>query len=118
MNLDAILDEIEELDYDAAMEYCGDDEEFFIEMLGDYANSGAYEKLKEYYESRDWEQYKITVHALKGTSRMMGFKELGDKCEKLQFAAADKDEAFLSANHDVMMNDLANYISIINREMN
>lgn len=117
MGLETLKREIAELDYDGAVAYCGYDEDFYAEMLVEYATNGRYEKLSELYEKRDWGLYKIEVHALKGNSRMMGFPQLGDMCEELQQAAQNEDEAILLTKHNVMMENYARYIEIIRREL-
>jgi HPt (histidine-containing phosphotransfer) domain-containing protein len=42
-----------------------DNEEFYREMLKEYLSSGKAEAMKQYFEAQDWENYRITVHALK-----------------------------------------------------
>lgn len=118
MGLDTILDEILELDYDAAMTYFGDDEDFYEEMLKDYAKSDRLDKLENFFAEKNWEQYKVAVHSQKGVSRTLGLLELGDKCEELQHAAEAKDEALIAAKHPIMIADLKKYCDIINQAYN
>lgn len=117
MGLQVVIDEIKELDYDQAMQFCGDDDEFYEEILVDYATNGRLEKLQTVFEAKDWENYRIEVHSLKGTSRMVGLAELGDKCELLQHAAEEKNEAVIMEKHDEMMKDFSKYVEIIKREL-
>lgn len=117
MGLQVVIDEIKELDYDQAMQFCGDDDEFYEEILVDYATNERLEKLQTAFEAKDWENYKIEVHSLKGTSRMVGLAELGDKCELLQHAAEEKNEAVIMEKHDEMMKDFSKYVEIIKREL-
>lgn len=117
MNLENIKNMVEELDYELGLEYCGGDEEFYAEMLEEYASNGRFEKLQELYDIMDVENYKIEVHALKSTSRMIGLTDLGDLCEELQKASEVNDTEFILANHGDMMNAYSNYIEIIRSEM-
>ncbi len=86
-----------------ALAFCMGSEEFLTEMLNDYATNGRGDKLVELYAAEDWPNYKIEVHALKSTSRTVGFNDLGSLCEKLEFAARDNDIDYVKANHDEAM---------------
>ena len=76
-------------------------------MLREYADSGRKGELEKAYGERNWEHYEEQVHALKGTSRTLGLTEIGNLSEKLQYAAAGKEEAFLMENHKMLMQKLA-----------
>ncbi|MCQ2506222.1 MAG: Hpt domain-containing protein [Lachnospiraceae bacterium] len=117
MALSELKNVISEFDYESGMAYCGEDEEFFLEMLSDYVDSGRDELLPKLYEAKDWVNYEIEVHALKSTSRMMGFPLLGDKCEVLQNAAAAKDEATLNAKHGEMMSSYEKILMAVRNEI-
>jgi len=117
MKIIKLKEMISEFDYESGMAYCGEDEEFFSEMLSDYANSDRPEKLTKFYNEKDWKNYAIEVHTLKGNSRMMGLPQLGAKCEELQNAAKAMDEEILLSKHDIMMKDYLEYIKCIKEIM-
>ena len=58
--------------------------------------SGAAE-IEALYNSSDWENYTIKVHALKSTSRLVGETELADLAEKLEKAGDEGDLDFIHA---------------------
>ncbi|MBQ7558450.1 MAG: response regulator [Lachnospiraceae bacterium] len=67
----------------------------YDEIAGEYYRSGE-EKLKsieEAYDTGDWDNYTIRVHALKSSSRQIGAMELGNMAEALEKAgnAGDMD---------------------------
>ncbi len=95
------------LEIEKGLLYCADSEEFYLEMLREYADSGRKGELEKAYGERNWEHYEEQVHALKGTSRTLGLTEIGNLSEKLQYAAAGKEEAFLMENHKMLMQKLA-----------
>ena len=94
------------LEIEKGLLYCADSEEFYLEMLREYADSGRKGELEKAYGERNWEHYEEQVHALKGTSRTLGLTEIGNLSEKLQYAAAGKEEAFLMENHKILMQKL------------
>ncbi len=117
LSLENISAKISEFDVQTGLECCGGEEEFFIEMLGDYTNGGKDQSLAKFFEEEDWGNYEIDVHSLKSTSRMMGLPELGDMCEGLQTAAASKDADYIKANHPIMMERFLKYIEVIREEL-
>ena len=60
------------LDVDTALIYCGDDIELFNEVAKSYISNNHTEKLIEYFEKADYENYRIKVHSLKSSSLSIG----------------------------------------------
>lgn len=112
MNIDLIREKLPELDYETGLAYCADDPEFFEEMMGEYAND-KYNQINEFYNAKDWKNYEILVHALKSSSRTVGFTSFGDVCEKMQFAAADANEDYILSNHAALMAEYKKYLDVI-----
>ena len=86
-----------------AVMHCSGSEEFFVELLKDFATPERVEELETAFREKNWEFYVTKVHALKGTMRTFGFPKLGDMAEGLQFAAERRDEAYLSEHHGEAM---------------
>lgn len=85
----------EGFDTDAAMNYCMNDEEFYKELLTDFANSHE-EKSKEikaFFDKENWEDYRIKVHALKSGSKTIGAATLSQMALAQEMAAKDNDIA-------------------------
>ena len=92
---------------DAGMKYCLNDFEFYKSLLVQFATEAA-EKIpliNRYYESADWKNYEILVHALKSTSKMIGAGVLSDKAKQLELAAKEKKEEFIKENHYPLMSE-------------
>ena len=87
-----------------AIKYCGS-EEAFLSALKIYFDS--YEakagELQGYYDSGDWENYTIKVHALKSSSRLVGLPVIGNEAEALEMAGKASDVDYIHANHDDLM---------------
>ncbi|MBQ9948727.1 MAG: response regulator, partial [Oscillospiraceae bacterium] len=86
-----------------AIRYCSGSKEFYIEFLKDFITDGRYDRISKIYENMDVKQYAIEVHTLKGTSRTLGFDNLSEIAEKLQFAADQNDIDSIRNNHNDMM---------------
>ena len=85
------------IDKKLGMEYCGNDEEIYQEMITEYITQGEdyLPKLIEYYEARDWKNYRTVIHALKNTSQLIGANVFSEKAKALELAAGDAHEAIL-----------------------
>ena len=99
------FDKAELIDDNAGMQYFGGDENLYREVLNEYIQGAAdrIPALKRFYAAKDWENYAITVHALKSTSRMIGAEALSAMAERLEKAADRKDERAVHSEHEALL---------------
>ncbi|MCR5272314.1 MAG: hypothetical protein K6E13_04950, partial [Lachnospiraceae bacterium] len=67
-------------------------------------------KVEEFYSSADWENYCITVHALKSNSKMIGATKLGAAFEMLEDASRNQDIESVNKNHEAVMQQYAELV--------
>ena len=81
--------------------YCADDPEFYEEMLAEYLNEGGdgLNGLSQDHEAQNWGGYRIRVHSLKNTSRMIGAAGLSERSFALETAAKEGRLAEMGAEH-------------------
>lgn len=96
---DSLRSKLSFLNYDNGMEYCGDDEEFYMDILRSYLEDNVLAVLNDLYMKGDWRTYKVRVHGLKSSSRYVGADDISEKARQLEFAARDNDIAFINMNH-------------------
>ena len=70
-------------------------------FCGQYAEKR--DELKELYQSANWKDYSIKVHALKSTSLTIGAEELSDCAKKLEAAGKKEDTEYIRKNHDALL---------------
>ena len=102
---DDFLSRISFLDTTMAMGYLGDSEQFYQEMLASYLHNNRRVELQQYFEERDWENYRNGVHALKSTSLAIGAVALSGLAKELELAAKKGDTVFIEENHGEMMQE-------------
>ncbi len=87
------------------LDYCAGDEEFYLEMLQMFASQ--YEEkrteIATLYESSDWANYAIKVHALKSTSLTIGAEQLSDCAKTLEQAGKKEDVEYIQKNHAALL---------------
>ena len=91
----------------AGLKYCQDDEALYRSLLAEYAY-GELEKsnnLQKSYESGNWHDYSIYVHALKSSSKMIGASALSMHAAKLEAAANASDTGTIKTEHDHLMEE-------------
>ncbi len=99
------------LDTNAGLSYTGSPEKYISAVSRFYKN---YEKNKikvdEYLFVKDYENYMITVHALKSNARMIGATTLSGSFETLEMAARDNDAGLIGSLTAPVMSDYAELI--------
>jgi len=104
---------ISDMNMDKAILYCAGSEDIYIQCLKDYSTNGRIKVIGQAYDAKDWNRYKIEVHALKGTSRTLGFETMGDIAEKMQSAAETQDVRYINENHGRMIKELEHIMKAV-----
>lgn len=91
------------LDTATGMAYCCDSEEFYEEMLLAYLDNQKYDSIEEAYQKEDWNNYRISVHALKSTSLSIGAANLSEQAKELEMAAKEYRLDFIREYHGSTM---------------
>jgi len=114
VNNDSALPEIKGLDIDAAVKMLGS-KKVFWSILKDYCRliPQKSELIKQYYETEDWKNYTIEVHALKSSSRQIGAGELAKKAELLEKAGNALDIDTIRADTQAALEEYAAYYEIL-----
>ena len=61
------------------------------------------QKIEASFDTEDWDNYRILVHALKSTSLSIGGRKMSELAAKLEQAAKDNDVDFIKGNHKAAM---------------
>ena len=95
------------IDPDTGLGYCQDDDVLYKSVLHDYAE-GFDEKvtqIRQFYDSGDWDDYCILVHAVKSSSRMIGAAALADVALRLEKATDGKQRQNDTVDDDGRLNN-------------
>lgn len=87
------------IDTEIGLKYCVDSWEFYVEVMQEYVNGNKIEQLNELYGNKDYENYRIQIHAVKSNSMSIGAVEVSEAAKALEFATKDNDIAFVEENH-------------------
>ncbi len=93
------------INVEMGLDYCAGEEEFYLEMLQMFGSQ--YEEKRaeivSLYESADWADYAIKVHALKSTSLTIGAEQLSDSAKMLEQAGKKEDVEYIRKNHAALL---------------
>ncbi|MBR1477009.1 MAG: response regulator [Lachnospiraceae bacterium] len=89
----------------AGLQYCRGDSDFYTELLKKFAREAEFKlnEIKTSFENKDYDNYRIKVHALKSTSKMIGADELSELARNLENAAKQKDALFINTHEDSLI---------------
>ncbi len=88
------------LDTATGMSYCCDDVGFYKKMLQSYVTNSRAAEIKQAYADRNFENYRIFVHAVKGTSLTIGATELSEHMKSMEFASRDGNIDIVDEHHE------------------
>ncbi len=87
------------------LDYCNGEEDFYQEMLEMFQSQSEEKKAEivSLYETADWANYAIKVHALKSTSLTIGAEKLSEQAKALEQAGKNADAEYIRQNHPVLL---------------
>ena len=90
---------------DIGLQYCQNDKKLYHSILCEYVKSSGQrlEDLQCCFDTSDWENYAILVHALKSTSKTIGAVPLSETAAELESAANREDAVHIQSMHVWMM---------------
>ncbi len=91
------IKELTYIDEVTGLQFCADSRDIYVEMLEIYLEQGEenLEKLPLLVENKDWKNYIITVHGLKGTSMTIGAQAFSEKAKEQEFAGKEERYEFI-----------------------
>ncbi len=104
----AVSEEILDIDSELGMQYCLNMVDFYKEAMKDFC-----EQVREYlpqmetiFEQKDWKQYAVITHALKGNAKNIGAVAFSDLSLQHEKAAKEGNEAFILNEYSSYMETL------------
>ncbi len=89
----------------SGMRYSRGDKEFYVELLVKFARDEAQKasEMNDYFQKEDLENYRIRVHALKSSAKMIGADSLSEMAKSAEYAARDGDADYIKAHHEELI---------------
>lgn len=89
----------------SGLQYCRNDREFYIELLAKFAQDAATkgQAIDALWQKEDLVNYRIMVHALKSSAKMIGADSLSEFARKAEEAAKNQDVDYIKQNHKELL---------------
>jgi len=99
----------------SGMQYCRGDMEFYGELLVKFARDEEQKVLEinDFFRKEDLENYRIRVHALKSSAKMVGADSLSEMAKKAEEAAKNDDAGYIREHQEELItryDELARHI--------
>ncbi len=100
-----LLETLPQLNLSMAMQFCCNSPELYREILRDYAESGRYDDLQSAFTDKRWEDYRISAHSLKSTSKTIGLDGLSERARASEIALKNGCTEFAVIVHEELMQE-------------
>lgn len=94
-----------ELNTNLGLMYCMNDEDFYQEMIKEYAGEDKSNLLRECLAAGNYDDFRTFVHAVKSTSLNIGAEHLSEKAKRLEYAAKESDISYIHSNFDEFISE-------------
>ncbi len=93
------------INVEMGLDYCAGEEEFYLEMLQMFSSQYGQKKneIVSLYDSSNWADYAIKVHALKSTALTIGAEQLSNCAKMLEKAGKTGDVEYIKKNHAMLI---------------
>lgn len=97
---------ISEINEEDGISYCGSKDAYLsvLNIFHETAEDKA-EEIRKEYEEKNWDDFTISVHALKSSARVIGAKELSEAAKEMEDAGKRHDIEEIDSNIDNLIND-------------
>lgn len=87
------------------LDYCCGEHDFYVEMLQMFCSQAVDKRaeLVSLYETADWNNYTVKVHALKSTAMTIGAERLADRAKLLEQAGKKGNIEYIRHDHPELL---------------
>ncbi len=113
----SILENLTFLNTELGLSYHGGDVDLYLDILRMIYEAQNDVKLQGYYAAKDWKNYQILIHSIKGSSKSIGAEKLSYNALMLENAAKTQDYDYIMAQHVTFMDDYQELLSNIRKNV-
>lgn len=98
---------IADIDLEDALQYSSGTVRDVLDNIKGYLTDSMLNRtrIQKEYEAKQWNDFRIHVHALKSTSRIVGAVHMAYLAEQMEKAAGGEDQAYITANFENLLQE-------------
>lgn len=99
------------LDFDKGFELCAYSLELYIEATEGYVGAdNKTEELEKAFEEKNWDEYRVAIHAVKSSSLLLGACDLSNSAKYMEDALKEGDIPYVLDHHSKVMDEYKNVL--------
>ena len=87
------------IDKEVGLKYCMGSTSLLNKMLAAFVSTARCDRLEQLYREKNWEEYRIAVHSVKGTSLNIGATALHEEAKAIESAVKEDRFSYVDENH-------------------
>ena len=87
------------IDKEVGLKYCMGSASLLNKMLAAFVSTARCDSLEQLYREKNWEEYRIAVHSVKGTSLNIGATALHEEAKAIETAVKEDRFSYVDENH-------------------
>ena len=103
----------------SGVQYSQGDKDFYFKLLGEFVKSytGKKTEIENHFKNEDLKNYKIQVHALKSSSRLIGADELSEMARLAEEASDKNDISYVNEHHHELLSKYDEVVGFISQAL-
>ena len=101
------------IDVEKGLKYCMGNKKFYRKMLNAFAQNEKSGNIEALFEDKDWDNYRIAVHSVKGNALTIGAVQLSEHAKALEFAAKENRISYIEDNHASFLTEYRNLVEVL-----
>lgn len=101
------------IDTELGMKYCMNRKDLYKQVTDMFAAGEKSGLIEEMFGLKDWEKYRVEVHAIKGTALTIGASKLAEMAKDIDLAIKQGNPEFVELNHRDFMDEYIKVLDLI-----
>lgn len=104
------------IDTKIGLQYCMGKPDFYRQVMELFANGAKEDRIKETFEAGAWEDYRVEVHAIKGTAMTIGASALSAKAKAIDLDIKEGRTPISRESHEAFMEEYEEVLKLIRED--
>ncbi|MBR1854864.1 MAG: response regulator [Lachnospiraceae bacterium] len=104
---------LDAVDTELGLRYCMGNQAFYRKMLNVFVNGAKYNQLDALFRDKNWADYQVAVHAVKGTALTVGATTLSEHAKALEYAIKENRISYVEEQHVAFIVEYRNIVKAI-----